>query len=114
MARDRAEEYDRSTVARTVHVGAIAVVCLFGLAGIRFIATFRHNNDLAFMFPALSRLASTRDEVPGLDTEADDVNGDPQYAPPALALTIGIVCALFAVVVLLVPSGVGLATSIHL
>ena len=93
----------------SVNWAAAGVVIVFALLGIRFIATFRHNNDLYYMFRGDLKSLGTK-QIPGLEADDHEVDGEAKDSSPALVLSLGIISATFAAVVLFVPTGVGLVS----
>ena len=91
-----------------VNVAAIGIAAVSAVAGIRFIATYRHNNDLYFTFKGNPLSEIGTEQTPGLTPDDEESGGDPKYSAPGLILTLGIGLTVFAVIVLFAPTGVNL------
>ena len=96
-----------------VNIAAIGVAAVSALFGIRFIATYRHNNDLYFTFKGNPLSEIGTEQVPGLAPDDEEPGGDPKYSAPGLILTLGIILVVFAVIVLFAPTGVNLFALLH-
>jgi hypothetical protein len=96
-----------------LNVVPIGIALVSALAGIRFIATYRHNNDLYFTFKGNPLRDIGTEETPGLTPDDQELNGDPKYSSPGLILTIGIALSIFAVIVLFAPAGANLGSLLH-
>jgi hypothetical protein len=106
-------ETHRRTETNPMNTSALVLACLFLLGGLRFVVTFRHNNDLYFIGKR-NTIPEPSNKVPGLNQEPEGLDGEPKYSSPALALTIGVACLLFGCIVLIMPNGVGLWGILHL
>jgi hypothetical protein len=96
-----------------VNIAAVSVAAVAALAGIRFIVTYRHNNDLYFTFKGNPLSEIGIEQTPGLAPDDEELNGDAKYSSPGLILTLGIGLSIFAVIVLFVPQGVNLISLLH-
>ena len=81
----------------TSQLGSIVAVAFFVVVGVRLIVTHKHSKDLGY-----------------IDSFFRPTAGPVKESPPWIPLTIGIVFLAFGILMLLLPTGVGLARFIRL
>ena len=96
-----------------MNVSALVVSCLALVAGLRFVVTFRHNNDLYFIRNRNST-PEPGSEVTKAYQESQELDDEPKYSSPTLLVISGSRRAVFGLVTLMIPNGVGLWPLLHL